>query len=142
MERTDATPVLAAGGLVAPPGAEVAVAGADPVLASRAHGGAAAAAAGGRAARGGGDVGGGRRRGPRRGGGSAQPALSCMGAAEERRLGGHQVDHPVAEELQPLVVDGRGAAVGQRVRQQRRIGECMADPVGQHAGISRHRPAG
>lgn len=47
MERSDATTVLAAGGLAPPVGAEVAIVGADPVLASRHHAGEVAAAAAG-----------------------------------------------------------------------------------------------
>jgi crotonobetainyl-CoA:carnitine CoA-transferase CaiB-like acyl-CoA transferase len=50
MERTDATLLLAAAGLVPPVGTEVTIAGADPVLASRHHVGEAAAAAAGLAA--------------------------------------------------------------------------------------------
>lgn len=50
VERSDPTPVLAAGGLALPAGAEVVIAGADPVLACRHHVGEAAAAAAGLAA--------------------------------------------------------------------------------------------
>ncbi|MNN89584.1 hypothetical protein D3C81_2074200 [compost metagenome] len=63
------------------------------------------------------------------GAGPGQRAFVGTRPAQVKRLGDQQVDHAVAEELQPLVVRRAGAAVGQRLRQQRRIGEIMADPV-------------
>ncbi len=70
-----------------------------------------------------------------------QRALAVCGKAPVEQLGDDEAENAVAEELEPLVGDGGcrvGAArarVGQRQRQQRRIGE----PVAQ-AGLHR-RPA-
>ena len=57
--------------------------------------------------------------------------VALVGAAEavEEEARDDQAQHRVAEELEPLVVVGAEAAVGQRALQERRIAEAVADAL-------------
>ena len=61
-------------------------------------------------------------------------ALALAREAGHQQVGDHEVEHAIAEELEALVAAPRAprgadrAAVGQRLAEQRGIGEAMADP--------------
>jgi hypothetical protein len=63
-----------------------------------------------------------------------QRALFGLRPVPVKRLGDELVDQRVAEELQAFVVRAAGAAMGQRLPQQARVGEVMAGNVSMRSG--------